>query len=481
MAVLHIRNVDIVTLDAAGTIVPGGTVVVRDGRIVYVGHVGHAGHAGAEPAAGSGGLGLGEIPDEVPDEIVDGRGRALLPGFFNAHCHSPMTFERGWAEDLPFDRWLNEKIWVAESALTPEDVEWGARLAACEMIRSGIAGFNDHYFHMDRVAAVVLESGMRAALAWCVFGIGQESEVGPGLDGTLDWIAAVNEQGRAQAHDQSPDHSIDQGLGRIRALLGPHSPYVCPPEFLRRIAEIAHERGLGVHLHVAESEGQVAQSLARHGRRPVQHLDALGIFDAPGGCVAAHGLALDQDDMAVLAAKGVHVAHCPITYMKLAMVPFPILASRLDAGVRVCLGTDGPASNADLDMFAVMRQTVLMEKYQARDPARLPGDTPLRMATRNGAAALGFARSGSIEVGAAADLILVNLDAPHMRPRHDLVANLVHAAKAADVTDVMVDGRWLMRERTLCTLDEERILYEAERRALDMVRRGRHQMRTYRS
>ncbi|MCY1054784.1 amidohydrolase [Nannocystis sp. SCPEA4] len=451
MTVVHIRNVDIVTLDAASTIVPHGTVVVRDGRIAYVG----PGPTDMSPA-----------PDEAPDEVVDGRGRALLPGFFNGHCHSPMTFERGWAEDLPFDRWLNEKMWVAESALTPDDVEWGARLAACEMIRGGIVGFNDHYFHMDRVAAVVRESGMRAALAWCVFGIGAQSEVGPGFEGTLEWIAELNEQGENQ--------------GRVRALLGPHSPYVCPPEFLRRVAEVAHDRGLGVHLHVAESEEQVAQSLARHGRRPVQHVDALGLLDAPGGCVVAHGLALDVDDTAVLAAKGVHVAHCPITYMKLAM-PFPPLAARLDAGVRVCLGTDGPASNSDLDMFAVMRQTVLMEKYQTRDPARLAGDAPLRMATRNGALALGFVRSGSIEVGAAADLILVNLDAPHMRPRHDLVANLVHAAKAADVTDVMVDGQWLMRGRTLCTLDEERILYEAERRALDMVRRGQHQLRTYRS
>ncbi|HWN68119.1 MAG TPA: amidohydrolase [Haliangium sp.] len=458
MAVLHIRNVDIVTLDAAGTIVPGGTVVVRDGRIAYVGHTGD----GEDPAAVSPGL----APGQEIDEIIDGRGRALLPGFFNGHCHSPMTFERGWAEDLPFDRWLNEKIWVAESALTPDDVEWGARLAACEMIRGGIVGFNDHYFHMDRVAAVVRESGMKAALAWCVFGIGQQAEVGPGLDGTLDWIAELNEDGHGQ--------------GRIRAVLGPHSPYVCPPEFLRRVAEIAHERGLGVHLHVAEKEEQVAQSLARHGRRPVQHVDALGLLDAPGGCVVAHGLALDADDMAVLAARGAHVAHCPITYMKLAM-PFPALAARLAAGVRVCLGTDGPASNTDLDMFAVMRQTVLMEKYQTGDPARLPGDTPLRMATRNGAVALGFTDSGRIEVGATADLILVNLDAPHMRPRHDLVANLVHAAKAADVTDVMVDGRWLMRERALCTLDEERILYEAERRARDMVQRGQHQMRTYQS
>jgi len=195
--------------------------------------------------------------------------------------------------------------------------------------------------------------------------------------------------------------------------------------------------------------------------------------------VAAHGLALNEPDRDILAEKGVHVAHCPITYMKLAMV-FPPLRPRLAAGVRVCLGTDGPGSNNDMDMFAVMRQTALNEKYLMLDPEALPGDTPLRMATQNGARALGFEGMGALVPGAPADLILVNLDAPHMRPIHSLIANLVFAAKGGDVTDVMVDGRWLMRNRELQTLDEARILYEAERHAQAMVRRGMRQMREYR-
>lgn len=441
MSVTHLRHLEIVTLDEAGTIHHDADLVIEDGRITHVGQA---------PA------------DLQADEVIDGSGRAALPGLVNAHCHSPMTFERGWAEDLPFDRWLNEKIWVAESALTPDDVYWGAALAACEMIRSGTVAFNDHYFYMDRVAEVVRESGMKAALAWCVFGIGEEAEVGPGLDGTVEWIKETH-------------GSAD---GRIRTFLGPHSPYICPPEFLERVVEYAHELEQGIHIHLAEDPEQVAQSMERYGLRPVQQVDRLGVLDVPGGTVAAHCLALDETDREILAAKGVHVPHCPVTYMKLAM-PFPPLRARLEAGVRVCLGTDGPGSNNQMDMFATMRQAALIEKHQLTDPEALPGDTPLRMATQHGAQALGFTGSGVLTPGAPADLILVDIDQPHMHPQHNLVANLVYSARGGDVTGVMVDGRWLLRDGELQTLDEERILYEAERHAQDMVRRGMKQVREY--
>ena len=198
------------------------------------------------------------------------------------------------------------------------------------------------------------------------------------------------------------------------------------------------------------------------------------------GCVAAHCLAIDEKDTEILVEKGVHVPHCPITYMKLAM-PFPPLSDRLRAGVRVCLGTDGPASNSDLDMFATIRQTALIHKYQTLDPEQIPGDLALRLATQASARALGFPGTGVLRVGAPADFILVNLDAPHMRPIHSLVANLVHSAKGSDVTDVMVDGRWLMRNRELLTLDEVRILHEAERHAQAMVRRGMQRVREYKA
>jgi 5-methylthioadenosine/S-adenosylhomocysteine deaminase len=443
MTVTCIRHLKIVTLDESGTIHDDADLIIEGGRIAYLGP---------------------HLPGIEADDVIDGSGRVAMPGLVNSHCHSPMTFERGWAEDLPFDRWLNEKIWVGESALTSDDVYWGAALAACEMIRSGTVAYNDKYFYMDRVAEVVRMSGMKAALTWTVFGLGDQAEIGRNLEGTVDWIAEMRQAGD----------------GKIRTYLGPHSPYICPPEFLERIVRYAHELGQGIHLHLSESDDQVRQSLERYGETPVELVNSLGVFDVPGGCVAAHCLAINQADTALIVEKGVHVPHCPITYMKLAM-PFPPLSERLQAGMRVCLGTDGPASNSDMDMFATLRQAALVHKYLALDPAALPGDTVLRLATQNGARALGFADMGSLKVGLSADLILVDIDVPHMRPIHSLVANLVHSAKGSDVTDLMVAGRWLMRKRQLQTLDEERILFEAERHAQAMVRRGMSQVREYKS
>ena len=439
MSTIWLRHADAVTLDAEGTVRRDVDILIENGRISRI----------------------GTVPDEAhADEVIDASGHVALPGFFNAHCHAPMTFERGWAEDLPFPRWLNEKIWVAESALTPDDVYWGAALAACEMVRSGTVGFNDHYFYMDRVAEVAAQSGLKAQLTWCVFGIGDDKEVGPGLDGTLDFIAQW--QNAAE--------------GRIHTCLGPHSPYVCPPDFLERIAALAQERGLAIHLHVAESQEQVENSRARHGKTPVEHLRDLGIFESR--TIAAHCLALSESDRAILAEKQVFVARTPITYMTLAM-PVNHVSDLHTAGITAALGSDGPASNATMDMWEIMRQQAWLEKYLRQDPEALPGDTVLRMATQHGAQAMGFAGSGVLAEGGPADLILVDFDRPHLRPRHDLIANLVHTGKGADVTHVIVDGRLLMRDRELLTLDEERILYEAEQRAFRMVNQNMSRMREY--
>lgn len=437
-----IRNVDVITLDEQSTVLRGSWLAISDRTIVGVGQT---------------------PPGFEPDETVDASNHVAIPAFFNAHCHSPMTFERGWAEDLSFPRWLNEKIWVAESALGPEDVYWGAALGACEMIRGGTAGFNDHYFYMDHVAEVLEQSGMKAGLAWCVFGIGDEKEIGANLDGTLAFIDRW--RGRAD--------------GRLHLFLGPHSPYICPPEFLGRVAELAQSRSLGIHLHVAESQEQVDKSLREYGRTPVEHLEKLGILGAPGGCIAAHCLAASDQDLDILARHQVTVPHAPITYMKLAM-GVNNLARFLAKGVNVAIGTDGPASNGDLDMLASLRETAILQKHEQRDPRATPGDLVLRMASRNGARAAGFADSGMISSGFAADIALIDMDRPHLLPRHDLVANVVHCAKAADVTHLMVDGRWLYRDGELLTLDEEKIKAEAERRALGLVRRGMHQVRVYR-
>ena len=435
-----IQSADIITLDKQDRILRNAAIAIADGRIISVGR----------PA-----------PGFAPDETIDASGHVALPGFFNAHTHAAMTLERGWAEDLPLDRWFNERIWVAESALEEEDVYWGAALAACEMIRSGTVAFADHYFWMDRVAQVVQESGMKALLAWCVFGLGAEQEIGgTTLERTVRFVQEWN--GAAG--------------GRIRTILGPHSPYICSPEFLSQVAKESARIGIGVHLHVAESQGQMEESLKRHGKTPVAQLGDLGLLELPS--IAAHCLYLTADDMERLARYDVTVAHCPKTYMKLSMGVAPVF-EMLAHGVRVAVGTDGCASGNSLSMLESLRLAALVQKLRKNAPEALPGLAPLRLATQVGARALGFADSGVLAPGRPADLILLDFRKPHLRPRHDLAANVVYSAEAADVTHVMVDGRWLMVNGALLTLDEERICYEAERRALRMVGAPLRRVRAY--
>jgi 5-methylthioadenosine/S-adenosylhomocysteine deaminase len=436
-----IKNVDVLTLDPAGTL-HTHTNLVLDGRLIH--------SIGALP------------PDFHPDTVIDGYNHLAVPGFFNAHCHAPMTFERGWAEDLPLDRWFNERIWVAESALTSDDVYWGAALAACEMIRGGTVAFNDHYFYMDRVAEVVAQSGLKATLTWCQFGLGPDKEVGTDLAGTLAFV----------------DRWQGAAGGRLRTVLGPHSPYVCPPAFLRQVSALAREHHLPLHIHLAESPAQVQNSLAAHGLTPAAHLAACGVFDVP--CVAAHALYLTPDDIGLLASHGVTVAHCPLTYMKLAM-GVNDLAPLLAAGVNVALGTDGPGSNNDMDMKAAIRTAALLQKHHTGDAEALAGDLPLRLATANGARAMGFAESGVLAPGRPADLVLFDLDRPHLYPRHNLVANLVHAARASDVTHVFVDGQLLYQDGELLTLDEAKIMAEANHRAQRMVGQSMRIVREYKA
>jgi 5-methylthioadenosine/S-adenosylhomocysteine deaminase len=440
MSCLLIQHVDALTLDQQNRVLKNTNIAI-DGKTI---------------------IALGDVPREfVADETIDGRDHVALPGFFNAHVHAPMSLQRGWAEDLPFDRWLNERIWVAESALTEEDVYWGAALAACEMIRSGIVAFADHYFWMDQVARVVEESGMKALLAWCIFGLGADKEVGrASLERTEEFV----------------ERWQNAGDGRVKTTLGPHSPYICSPQFLTRALNDAVKLGVGIHLHVAESQEQVARSLKEHGETPVAHLASLGVFNVP--TIAAHCLYVNDADIAILADKRVTVPHCPKTYLKLAMgiARVPAMLAR---GVNVALGTDGPASNNTIDILESARLTTLLQKNEQRDPEILPSMQMLKLATQNGARALGFMESGVLKVGARADVILFDFAKPHLRPRHDLAANIVHSAHASDVDHVIVDGRVLLRKGELTTLDEEKILREAERRAFRLVGQEMRQIREY--
>jgi 5-methylthioadenosine/S-adenosylhomocysteine deaminase len=445
MSRILIQNIDAITLDDENRVLRNTNIAIDGKRIAAI----------------------GDVPRdfaERADEIIDGRDHVALPAFFNAHTHAAMSLQRGWAEDLPFDRWLNERIWVAESALIEEDVYWGAALAACEMIRNGVVAFADHYFWMDQVARVVEEAGMKALLAWCIFGLSAAQEVGgASLERTEEFVARWQ----------------NAGDGRIKTILGPHSPYVCTPQFLQRVVNAAHRLGVGVHLHVAESQEQVDRSLrdAKRGKTPIAHLASLGIFDVPA--IAAHCIYVSDDDIAILAEKRVTVPHCPKTYLKLAM-GIPRVTDMLARGVNVALGTDGAPSNNTLDVLESARLATLLQKNAQRDPEVLPNMQVLKLATQNGARAMGFTESGVLKVGAVADLILFNFAKPHLIPRHDLAANVVHSAQAGDVDYVIADGRVLLRQGELTTLDEERILREAEKRAFRLVGQELRMVREYR-
>jgi 5-methylthioadenosine/S-adenosylhomocysteine deaminase len=253
---------------------------------------------------------------------------------------------------------------------------------------------------------------------------------------------------------------------------------MCSTDFLRWSADAARELGVGVHLHVAESQEQVDNSLAAHGKTPVAYLEALGLFDLPAPAIAAHGIVVDDADIEILAENGVNVAHAPKTYMKLAMGMAP-LPRMLRGGVNVALATDGPASNSDLNMLEVLRLTGLVHKNALGKPEALPCTQLLRLATGAGAQALGFSGGGVLAPGHPADLILLDTAGPHWYPRHNLAAGVVYASHPADVSHVMVNGRLLLRDGELLTLDEVRVRREAERRAFRMVGTPMRRMRDY--
>jgi 5-methylthioadenosine/S-adenosylhomocysteine deaminase len=437
-----IRNVTAVTLDEKEHVLTDASIAIDGERIAAVGEL---------------------PPDFHADEVIDGREMVALPAFFNAHAHAAMTLERGWAEDLAFEAWLNDRIWVAESALEEQDVYWGAALACCEMIRAGIVGFADHYFWQDQTARAVEGSGMKALLAWCHFGIGDEHELGQ--TSFADTVAFV-ERWKGAAN------------GRIRTTMGPHSLYMVPPEVLGRFVAEAHRLGVGVHIHMSESQEQMKNSLARHGLTPVAHAASLGLLDLPEDSLVAHCNVVTEADLALLAEKGAWVAHTPKTYQKLAMT-MPPLRRMLECGVNVALATDGPASNSDLNLLDVMRVTGLYQKGASGDPETMPRTDLLRLATQAPAAAMGFVDSGVLAPGRPADVVLFDTTAPHWIPRHDLTAGIVYTATPGDVAYVWADGRLLFRQGNYQTLDVERIRWEAERCAFRMVGQPMRSMRAY--
>ncbi|MGR6836222.1 amidohydrolase [Syntrophomonas erecta] len=395
-------------------------------------------------------IGEGEAPSDNYQQVIEGNNQVALPGFINTHTHAAMTLLRGYADDLPLMQWLEKKIWPLEAKLTGDDIYWGTLLAIVEMIKSGTTTFVDMYFHMERVAQAVQESGIRAILSRGMIGVGPESE-------------QALEQSR-----QMVEHWHNQARGRIIIMLGPHAPYTCPPEYLQRVMELAEECGIGINIHVAETADEYENILKQYGKTPVAHLDSLGLFDH-FRVIAAHCVHLSEEDIAILKAKGVGIAHNPESNMKLAsgIAPVPLL---LQEGVDVGLGTDGASSNNNLNMIGEMRSCALLHKVSTMDPTVLPAYQALSMATRYGSKVIGLENEiGTLEKGKKADIILMNLGAAHMVPRYDIMANIVYASEASDVNTVIIDGELVMQDRQLLTLNEAEILNRCKEIAARLV------------
>lgn len=378
-------------------------------------------------------------------KVIDGTGRMAIPGLINAHTHAYMTVFRNVADDLPFHEWLMGTIDPLEARLTPEDGYWGAMLGCMEMLRTGTTCFVDmHMFEGQSVRAAV-DSGMRAVISRGLQG--GESDPAGGARRIREALAEM-ELAKTLPHD-----------GRLSFRLGPHAIYTCDNAHLKEIIALAKEKGLGINIHVSESHFEVDSCYAQHGCSPVELLDFLGLFDLP--TLAAHCVHLSEGDIAILAKRGVHVVTNPISNMKLGngFAPIPKLQK---AGVNLCIGTDGAASNNTLNLFREMGVLTLIHKGLLEDAEAVSAQDALHFATVNGAKALGL-NTGLIAPGKQADIAILNLDVPQFQPLNNPVSGLCYAAGGSEVETVIVDGRVVLENRQMLTIDQERVYFEVDR------------------
>ncbi|MDH5517807.1 MAG: TRZ/ATZ family hydrolase [Gammaproteobacteria bacterium] len=367
--------------------------------------------------------------------------KVLMPGLINCHTHSAMSLLKGYADDLALMDWLQNHIWPAESQWVDEEfVHDGAELAIAEMLRSGTTCFMDMYFFPDIVAKLVNQSGMRAAIGMIV------------LDFPTAWAQTAEEyiEKGLRLRDEYREHS------RIKTVFAPHAPYTVSEDTLQQIRMLSDEMDLPVTMHIHETQSEVDEAIKNNLKRPLQSLNDIGLISP--NLIAVHMTALTDNEITLLAESGAHVAHCPVSNLKLASGFCP-LDKLLKAGVNVCLGTDGSASNNDLDLFSEMKTAALLAKGVAGDAACASANEIIRMATINGAKALGMQDEiGSIEAGKAADLIAIDFAALESLPVYNPVSHLVYNTSRNQVTDAWVKGRHLLKQRSLTRLDEAEII-----------------------
>ncbi|MFO7558520.1 MAG: amidohydrolase [Desulfobacterales bacterium] len=427
LADIMVINGMLLSLDPSGTIVEKGSVAVKEGKI-----------AAAGPCE--------EMASWLSMETIDAGGCIVMPGLVNAHTHLPMSLFRGLADDLPLMTWLNEYIFPAEAShVNPETVRIGALLSCAEMVLSGTTTCCDGYFFEDFVARAVFEIGIRGVLG----------------QGVIDYPAPGV---------PNPSKNVENAVSFVEAWQGKtslimpsifcHSPYTCSGKTLAAAAGEARSRGVLFQIHVAETRSEYEQMKKEQGMSPVQYLDKVGVLGP--GTLLVHAVWVDAEDIRIISDSGAGIAHNPESNMKLASGIAPV-PEFIKEGLTVGLGTDGCASNNNLDLFAEMDSAAKLHKVNTFDPTVMSAETVLNMATKGGARAIGLeSRIGSLEVGKQADLIVVDMRKPHLVPMYNPISHLVYTVKGSDVRDVVIDGRVVVRDAMLLTIDQEKLLREAE-------------------
>ncbi len=417
----YIINCEFVLADANSGAIKNGSIAVKDGFIFDI----------FDSRSAS-------VQYEAK-RLINRESCLLIPGLINSHTHAAMTLFRGLADDLPLDKWLTEHIFPRESRLTPELIETGTLLACAEMIRGGTTGFVDMYFFEDIIADVVNDVGMRAWLG----------------EGILNFPTPAFASGYEALKETQRLADKWKGHDRINIVVAPHAPYTCSEELLRLSSEMSEKNDYLVIIHVSETRFEVEQSKRERGITPVEYLDKLGLMSDK--TIAVHCVHLFDNDIEIICKNNVTVVNCPESHLKLGSGVSPVIKI-LNSGINVTIGTDGAASNNDLDMFSEMGSASRIQKGINHDPSLLSASQCFSMATLNAAKALKNPLIGSLKKGASADFAIIDLDKPRLRPIYDPVSHIVNVVKDCDVRDTVVNGRFLMEDFSLLTIDWEMLL-----------------------
>lgn len=383
------------------------------------------------------------IIDKEADKVIDASGKVIMPGLINTHTHLAMSVFRGYSDELELMEWLSKKMWPIEDKMVAEDAYWGSLLSMVEMVKSGTTTYNDQYFFEEETARATSEIGMRGMISRCIIGDGEGADK------------------RIEEAEELYNSCNNMANGRVKVCIGVHAPYTCSPDTIKKSVELAKKLNAPIHIHYLETEDEINQIKERYGKTVTEYLTETGIWECK--TMLAHGVWINEDDAKELKKHDTAVIHNPISNQKLGS-GIANIKMLLENGIIVGLGTDGQGSTNTLDMFEEIKSAAYLQKVINKSATAISGYDVLKMATIDGAKALGLDNEiGSLEVGKKADIIVIDLDKPHLIPVHDIYSTLAYSVNGADVETVIIDGKIIMENRKMLTIDEEMVKKEINR------------------